>query len=38
MYHRNGRESIYMLLAILAVSACLTFEYVYAIIKMLEVG
>jgi hypothetical protein len=38
MYHRNGNESIWVMLGILAVSACLTWEYVYAIIKMLEVG
>ena len=37
MYHRDGRESIFMLLAILGVSALLTFEYLYAIVKMLEV-
>jgi len=37
MYHKDGKESIFLMAAILGVSALLTFEYVYAIIKMLEV-
>jgi hypothetical protein len=38
MYHKHGNESIWVMIAILGVSAVLTFEYLYAIIKMLEVG
>ena len=37
MYHRNGNGAISILIGIL-LSLVLGFEYVYAIIKMLEVG
>ncbi len=37
MYHKHGNESIWVMVGILLVSGLLTFEYVYAIIKMLEV-
>ena len=37
MYNKNSNESIWMFLVIVGVGMLLTFEYLYAIIKMLEV-
>ena len=37
MYHRNGLEAIGVLIGILIVGGILTAEYIYAIVKMLEV-
>jgi hypothetical protein len=37
MYNKNSNESIWVLIAVVGVGMLLTFEYVYAIIKMLEV-
>jgi hypothetical protein len=35
MYHKHGNESIWVMVGILAVSACLTFEYLYCIVQFL---
>lgn len=37
MYHRDGRESIWILIAVAGVGMLLTWEYLYCIVKMLEV-
>jgi hypothetical protein len=37
MYHKHGNESIWVMVGILLVSGALCAEYLWAIIKMLEV-